>query len=42
MLLEIGLFQKTNKQTKKKKGKEKNQNCIIKVWAIPIPISTTQ
>ena len=40
MLLEIGLFQK--KEKKKERKKEKRKEKKRKVWAMPIPISTTK
>ena len=43
MLLEIGLLKRKKQKTKTKQNKsqkKKIQHC--KVWAIPVPISTTK
>ena len=45
MLLEIGLFQKKNKQKQNKKATTtttKKKSKLHLVWAIPVPISTTK
>ena len=43
MLLEIGLFKNQNKtKQNKSKKKKKKTSKLHKVWAIPVPISTTK
>ena len=45
MLLEIGLFQKKNKQKQNKKATTtttKKKSKLHLVWAIPVPISTAK
>ena len=46
MLLEIGLLKRKNKNKNKNKTKQKQKkekkSKLHKVWAIPVPISTTK
>ena len=42
MLLEIGLLKRKTKTKTKQKQKKKKKSKLHKVWAIPVPISTTK